>query len=107
LIQKSKLADNLTVGIGTIKDWTILTNLLLKYEAAANTAINKEKSKLLLLTKKALQTELPGETSFDKLEKNKTIRILGFEENKEEQPSKTLWDSVTTKIKKLTDSMNR
>ncbi|CAG8539044.1 1372_t:CDS:2 [Ambispora leptoticha] len=109
-ITKFKLtayADDLTVGLGSIKDWNTLMNLLTKYEAAANAAVNKEKSKLLPLTEKAAQTALPGEGSFDKLDENGSIRILGFEVNKEGQPSKTLWDRITIKLKKLTESMKQ
>ena len=73
----------------------------------ANTVVNKEKSKLLPLTEKASQTILPGERNFDKLEKNGTIKILGFEVDKKGQPSKTLWENITTKLKKLTENMKR
>ncbi|CAG8623972.1 13814_t:CDS:2, partial [Gigaspora rosea] len=76
--------DDLTVGL-----------------AAANAAVNKEKSKLFPLTKEALQTALPGEEHFDKLGESGTIRILGYEVNKECQLSKDFWNNVTTKMKKL------
>src|SRR5260364_158463 len=100
-------ADDLTLGLGSLEDWNTANNLLATYEAAANAKVNKEKSKLLPLTEKASCTILPEEERFEKLEENGTIRILGFEVNKKGQPNKSLWDNLTTKLKKLAESMKR
>ncbi|CAG8806293.1 31948_t:CDS:1 [Gigaspora margarita] len=69
-------AEDLIVNLGSIEDWNTLINLLAKYKMIAYIAVNKEKFKLLSLTKKAIQIALSKEKSFDKLEKNMTIRIF-------------------------------
>ncbi|CAG8832401.1 40268_t:CDS:1 [Gigaspora margarita] len=49
-------ANNPIVDIGAIEVWTTLTNLLSKYKAAVNAAVNKEKTKLLPPIKSTLDS---------------------------------------------------
>ena len=57
-------ADDLTIGIGSLSDWTTVLGLLEKYKKASNSRINKLKSYLMPLTSTARRIELPEEALF-------------------------------------------
>jgi len=94
-------ADDLTIGIRSLSDWSTLMDILQKYEIASNSRINKTKSILAPLTDSAYRVELPDMHSFKILENdNKNLKILGFKIDTKGNISKDLWPQLTKKIQK-------
>ena len=71
-------ADDLTIGIRSVSDWTQIEQIFKTYELASNARVNRHKTKLVPLTENAKRVELTIERSYKKVTEQKMITILGY-----------------------------
>ncbi|CAG8643358.1 13556_t:CDS:2, partial [Gigaspora rosea] len=84
--------------VGSPFDWKNLDQAFKLYEAASNSKINKNKTKLVPLSMNARSIELKGELQNEKADKQETIKVLGFDlqiddpgDQKNEKLTGVLW----------------